>query len=115
MSTPITQVYQDSMSGTVDTAYTIPAGPWVFERWSAGAQFISGSSSKVELFWDQVGDGSDMTLLDAIYTSSETYAHTLDNTITYESDGNSRIVIRRSVLSGATAREIYAQWQGFIP
>jgi hypothetical protein len=120
MSTFSNLVYQGTVTSTQDDTFTPqpnePGGTnnWAFQRWSAGTQLIAGSSSKVELFWDATGDGNNMTLVDAIYSASETYQHPLDPSVFYTVDGTARVLVRRTVLSGNASREIYAQVQGFI-
>lgn len=120
MSTFSNLVYQGSISTTQDDVF-VPQpntqgviGNWAFERWSAGTQLVAGSTSKIELYWDASGNGTNMTLVDAIYTSGETYAHELDSSVLYSVDGTARVVVRRTVLGGNTAREVYAQVQGFV-
>ncbi|MGL1507659.1 hypothetical protein ACSTH4_23530, partial [Vibrio parahaemolyticus] len=75
---------------------------------------MSDGSSKIELFWDPHGNGDgSMVLVDAIYTASETYNHTLDETIPYDLDGTACFRVRRTVLGGILPRQVYAQVQGF--
>jgi hypothetical protein len=114
MSTLYNPIYQTSVS-TVQTDTMVPAaGSFNFFRWSAGAALSTGSA-KIELFWDANGTQTDMTLVDAIYTASETYNHELDPNNLYTADGTTEhVVIRRTVLGSTDAREIYASWQGSI-
>jgi hypothetical protein len=111
------QTYQDVLStATTDSAFTIPfqSGNWNFFYFAAGAQAVANQSSKVELYFDQAGDGTNMQLIDAIYTDSETYQHNFDPNVLYTVGTNSRIVVRRTLLGGTTAREVFAQWQGSV-
>jgi hypothetical protein len=122
MSTYSNLVYQDSITTTIDETF-VPQQPaegvnglWAFQQWSAGTQLASDNTSCViELFWDASGTKTDMTLVDAIYTLSETYQHPLDQTVFYTVDGVGQVVVRRTVLASSTAaRQIYAQVQGFV-
>lgn len=122
MSIATMKNYQDSISTVLDTSYVPPmeegqeTGIWVFTQFIGGAELANdGSSSKVELFWDATGDGVGMELIDAVYTASETYSHTLNQSTQYVLDGTARFVVRRTVLGGnqTTLRQIYAQVQGF--
>jgi hypothetical protein len=115
-------VYQDSISTTLDEVF-VPQpsvqgqdGNWIFQQWSAGTQFASDNTSCViELYWDASGTKTNMTLIDAIYTLSETYQHPLDQTVLYNVDGTAQVVVRRTVLgTSSVSRQIYAQVQGFV-
>lgn len=120
MSTYVSKTYQSNVSNSIEDVFvpqeTSPpdTGNWAFVVWSAGGQNVAGSTNKIELFWDASGIGSNMTLIDAIYTAGETYQHELDQTNFYTVDNVGRFVVRRSVLGVQTSREIYAQVQGFV-
>jgi hypothetical protein len=121
------QTYQDNLSLQITDSYFaidyIDSGTlyWAFERFSAGAQFISGESSKIELFYDADGTAKNLVLIDAIYTIGETYQHDFDTSVTYPYNISiSRVLIRRTAWGISTSdlsptpREIYGQWQGMV-
>ncbi len=117
-----TITYQDTLSTVTNNYFTIDfvdSGTlhWAFSRFSAGAQSITGESTKVELFYDADGTGNNLVLIDAIYTAGETYQHDFDTSVTYPYTINtSRVLVRRTCFDGGspTAREVYAQWQGSV-
>lgn len=118
------KTYQDVCGATVTENYFTPdfSNPgtlnWAFTKFSAGAQYVISQNSKIELFWDAEGNASNLILIDAIYTTGETYQHDLDPNITYPYTPNvSRVLVRRTCMtagSGIVNREIYAQWQGTV-
>jgi hypothetical protein len=124
------ETYDDVLSVNVTDSYFTPdfVDPsggttnyaFVFTSLTGGAQAAAdGTTSKIELFYDNDGTGDDLILIDAIFTVGETYQHILSPT-EFEPfiPGTSRILVRRTVYSpdGVTyaAREIYGQWQGQI-
>jgi len=114
MSTLYNPIYQGDVATVQIDTMTPAAGSFNFFRWSAGAAAAEGSA-KIELFWDADGTQQNMTLVDAIYTASETYNHELDPNNIYTADGNvEHVVIKRTILGSTVAREVYAQWQGSI-
>lgn len=114
MSTPISQVYQDTVSSTTDVNFTPPVGNLIFTSFSGGAQVAILGNTKMELFWDASGNGTNMELISAIYTTGETYNLDQNANLFYNSDGVGRVVIRRKLLGGGLPREVYAQVEGFI-
>jgi hypothetical protein len=108
-------IYQDTLSITQDDSYAIPVpGNWNFLDWQASAEAVG--NSKIELFWDETGDGSNLELVSAVYTKGAvTTAQVFDPNIYYNSTGNSNVIVRRSLLGGVTTpRQIYAQWHGSV-
>jgi hypothetical protein len=121
-----TKTYQNALSSIDDSYFTIDFSDsgtlfWAFERFSAGAQFASGQSSKIELFYDEDGTGDNLILIDAIYTVGETYQHDFNTAVKYPYNiDKSRVLIRRTAWGTSTddpsptPREIYGQWQGLV-
>ncbi len=117
-----TTTYQDTLSVQVTNNYFtidfVDSGTlfWAFERFTAGAQAVTGQSYKMELFYDADGTGNNLTLIDAIYTVGETYQHDFDTSVQYPYTINtSRVLVRRTIFAAAPiTAEIYTQWQGLV-
>jgi hypothetical protein len=115
MSTLVDKDWTDLVIGfSSEVDYTPPAGNWIFTTFTVGCDIVVGSNSKSELYWDQTGDGENMQLIAAIYTSGLTYDLELNRNIVYAADGNSRVVIRRGFFSGEGSRQIYSRMQGYV-
>ena len=83
-TTPVTLVYQNTISVTQDNTYLIPNGQnLVIQRFAAGSEGSGATkSSKAEIFYDPNGTGTGMTLLRAIYLSDNNEEFSLDRTFT---------------------------------
>lgn len=114
--------FQDTLSQAVTNNYfTIDFSDsgtlhWTFSRFTAGCQFQTGQSCKVELFYDADGTGDDLQLIDAVYSTSETYQHTFDTAVEYPYNISiSRVLVRRTIFNAVIVpTEVFAEWQGNV-
>lgn len=109
-TTSVVRSEYSSMSGSVDTIYTITSGKTlVIQRLSAGFEF-SNAGKAVELYEDPNGDLSVLNVIDVIMGNGNSDQHDLN--ATYDGDGTRRIVMRRRMLSGGSEL-IFGRWEGY--
>ena len=107
---PVTVTAKSSISGTVDTFYTITnAKTLTLQRVSGGAE-TSNSGHIIELFEDPTGTGTPLTPIEDIYVNGSSGQKDLSNE--YIGDGTRRILLRRRAFGGGS-NEVTGVWQGF--
>lgn len=103
-------VEDDNVSGTVDTIHVIPNGKTLhITRFSGGAEF-SVDGSKITLYRDPNGDGTNMTIISAGFVNGGNFLADLIEQI--EGDGIKAIRLRRKNLTGGVAN-IFARVEGY--
>jgi hypothetical protein len=112
MSTFVDQQWTRSVSSTTTVTYVPDAGNFIFTDFSVGCDSVVGDNSKAELYWDASGTQTDMQLVDAVYTSGNTYDNAQSQTMMYTADGTAQFVVVMTAFNG-TARQIYVEVQGF--
>lgn len=109
-ATSVIITQSSDVSGTIDHVYTITSGKTLqLNLFSAGAE-ASVSGAVCKLYYDPNGDGSALTLIEAIYENGATSQVTLDEQ--YTGDGTRAIRLRRTNLTGGSV-EITAKWVGY--
>lgn len=113
-TTPVSQIAQGSVAAATDTTYVIPNGNTLtVQNFRGGAlvDFKAGSGAKIELFYDPLGTGVGMTLIDVVYSAGDTI--NLGQNYTAVGNGTRRMLMRRTPFTG-TVVEIYGKWDGFL-
>ena len=111
-STQVVQTAFGSVSTTTgtDINYTITNGTILtIQRLSAGAEDESGGSV-VELFEDPTGLGTPLTRIEMLFINGTSAS--VDVGQDFTGDGTRRIIMRRRGYT-ASAREMFARWQGY--
>jgi len=107
----VKQTAYGSVSGQNDNVYVIPDGKILFiQRLNAGSEYCNGSSV-VELWFDPNGNGTNMTIIDAIFTNGNSDQHLLAEEI--EGNGTKAIRMRRRTLTGGSYL-IFGRWEGYL-
>lgn len=110
-TTPVSITVDGNVSGIDDNIYIVPSGETLtIQRFSVSAEVDISGGNKIELWYDPLGTGIGMTIIDTIFSSANAFQHDLSNV--YLGDGSISIRLRRSRLSGG-AKEIYAKWEGY--
>lgn len=100
----------NSTAGT-DTTYVVTSGKTLtINRLSAGAESTAKSGSVVELFYDALGTGVTLILIDAIYLDGG--SNKFDEDYDIVGDGTKMVRLRRRTFT-ADPREMYAKWEGY--
>ena len=79
-------------------------------RLSAGAESTAKSGSVIELFYDALGTGVTLILIDAIYLNGG--SNKFDEDYSIIGDGTKLVRLRRRTFT-ADPREMYAKWEGY--
>jgi len=102
--------YSD-VATVVDDVYIVPNGEIILvQRMSAGAEQDSSFGSAVELWYDPLGTGVGMTIIDVIFANGNSDQHDLNTILT--GDGTKAIRMRRIRFSGG-AKFIFGRWEGY--
>ena len=110
-STPVIETEYSGVATTHDNVYIIPSGETlIIQRFSAGAEVDSTAGNVVELWYDPLGTGVGMTIIDAIFCSGDGDQHDLREE--YLGDGTKAIRMRRKRFSGGS-KEIFGRWEGY--
>lgn len=110
-STPVIITEFNNVSTTHDIPYDIPDGETlIIQRFSGGAEVDSTAGNVVELWYDPLGTGLGMTIIDVIFCSGDGDQHDLREE--YLGDGTKRIIMRRRRFGGG-AKEIFGRWEGY--
>jgi len=109
-TTPVSQIAQSDMTGTVDLNYVIPSGVTLrLQRFIGGAEG-NGTASKVEIFYDPAGNGTGMTLIAVGYVADSNFQFDLSES--FVGNGTRKIKMRRTRLDAGT-REVFGKWSGY--
>ncbi len=111
-TTPVVRTEYSSVSGFDDDIYTIPNGETLLvQRFVGGAETDSTSGNVVELWYDPLGTGVGMEIIDMIFCSGSGDQHDLREEIV--GDGTRAIRMRRRRFSGGS-KEIFGRWEGYF-
>jgi hypothetical protein len=109
--TGVTRLEYSSVSGSVDNVYIIPNGETLtVQRLSAGAEEDNTAGNVIELWYDPLGTGIDMTIIAVLFVNSSSAFLELDED--YTGNGTRTIRLRRRRLGGG-AKLIFAKWEGY--
>jgi hypothetical protein len=109
-TTPVDIREKGTISGTVDTLYTITNGTTLtIQRLSGGAE-TSNAGHVIELYDDPNGDLSVLNIIDDIYVNGASDQKDLLGD--FIGDGIRRILLRRRAFGGGT-NEVTGIWQGY--
>lgn len=106
------KTYKDSVTNKSTNVFAVGAGTFTFKQWIVGTERKDKSSVKAELFWDQVGDGKHLFLLDTIYTEHGSYQKPFPTNPSFAATTNSKVVVKRTVLGKNGPREVHVTWAG---
>lgn len=110
-TSPITTTADGSVSGFVDTFYTITnAKTLTIQKFGAGAAGVVGGGAKAELFYDPNANLTGMTLIAKGFMNGSNFQ--FDESFLAVGNGTRRIVLRRTNVGGGSL-EIFARWSGF--
>lgn len=110
-TTPVEHVGFNDVSTSSDTTFTITAGSTLtVSFFQLGCEIDTTAGSKVELYEDDDGTGSTLTLIAVGFCSGSNQEFTLSNKTV--GDGSRAIRMRRERMSGG-AKEIFGRWSGF--
>lgn len=113
-ATKVRSTARSNMTGSSDTDYVIPNGQQlVITEFQVASALAAGVvvSNRIELYFDPNGNGTGMILLLTLYTAASN--HNLEINEMFTGNGTRNVKIRRTAL-GTGAREVYAQWEGFL-
>jgi hypothetical protein len=109
-ATAIDRTDYNDVTTTSDNTWTIPNGETVvIQRLSAGSE-VGNGGSVVELWYDPLGTGVNMTIIDAIHCDGNASQHDLNES--YLGDGTKAIRMRRKRYGGGGV-EIFGRWEGY--
>ena len=110
-TTEVTRTEYSSVSGSDDDVYIIPTGETlIIQRFVGGAETDTTAGNVVELWYDPLGTGVGMTIIDMIFCSGSGDQH--DLRATSIGDGTKAIRMRRRRFSGGS-KEIFGRWEGY--
>jgi len=94
-----------------DETYVVTSGQTLtITRLSGGAESTAKSGSVIELFYDALGTGVTLILIDAIYLDGG--SNKFDEDYEIVGDGTKLVRLRRRTFT-ADPREMYAKWEGY--
>lgn len=110
-TTAVARTEYSSVSGSDDDVFPIPNGEiLIINRFVAGAEVDSTAGNVIELWYDPLGTGLSMEIIDMIFCSGDGDQH--DLRATYVGDGTKQIRMRRRRFGGGS-KEIFGRWEGY--
>jgi len=105
-------VVVSNITGAVDNIHAIPNGAELTIQQLRHGSAGSINGAKAELFLDATGTGSPLVLIDELFSERSTApSSTLLRKII--GDGTKQIILRRTLIGGGSATEVFGAWRGF--
>ena len=108
------ECYCDVISGVVDDTYDIPNGTsLVVTQIEASSALSLGNfvSTKIELFYDVNGDGSNLQLISVLFVTSSHITKEIAKVMV--GNGTAKLRVRRTPID-LGSREISVKWEGYL-
>jgi len=110
-TTPVDIDEYSNVSSSATNIFVIPSGEILYMTvFNAGAEVDTTAGSVIELWYDPLGTGVGMILIDTIFASGNSDQHDLN--VFYTGDGSRAIRLIRKRLTGG-AKWIQGGWEGY--